>query len=42
MFIRTSYVELLPEELVVVSHATIHLLLQLVDNKGRVLPVGAG
>lgn len=36
------YIKLLPEELVVISHATIHLFLQLVDGKGRVLPVCAG
>lgn len=36
------YIKLLPEELVVISHATVHFFLQLVDGKRRVLPVCAG
>lgn len=39
---RVPYIKLLPEELVVISHATVHFFLKLVDGKWRVLPVCAG
>lgn len=40
--LSVPYVKLLPEEFVVISHATVHFFLQLVNRKGRVLPVCAG
>lgn len=36
-----TYVEFFPEEFIVIGHSAVHLLLKLVDRKGRVLPVGA-
>lgn len=40
--ISVPYIKLLPEELVVISHATVHFFLQLVNGKRWVLPVCAG
>lgn len=38
---RHAYIEFLPEELVVISHAAVHFFLQLVNGKWWVLPVCA-
>lgn len=37
-----SYIKFLPEELVVICHATVHFFLKLVNWKWWVLPICAG